>query len=215
MKTTKNDPRYVKDDTVEIVAILDRSGSMSTIIDDSIGGFNTFLKQQQSLEGKAKLSLVLFDDKLEYPVTDTDIQSVRPLTKETYVPRGMTALNDAIGTTLQKLLERNPARAVIVILTDGFENASKTFTQHTVTALIKECEAKEWPVVYLAANQDAFKVAGSYGILASNTMNFAANAEGTRSAYKGLMATATNYRAGDSTNLLDTSRINDQGSGNT
>lgn len=188
---------YVKSATpVEIVAILDRSGSMSAIWHDAIGGFNTFLKKQQEEPGEALMTMVLFDDHYEVPVKATPLKDVLPLTDQTYVPRGMTALNDAIGRSLSELFSRNPERAIVVVLTDGQENASREYTSDKVKDLIKQAQDKNYQVVYLAANQDAFAVGGSLGVARSATKNFVATGAGVRTAYSTASLSTSNYRAG-------------------
>jgi uncharacterized protein with von Willebrand factor type A (vWA) domain len=189
----------LKDETpVEIVAILDRSGSMHTIHSDSIGGFNAFLEEQKKIDSPAKISVVLFDNLYDVIYDDVDIQEAKPLTKATYQLGGTTAMNDAIGKTLNKLFQKNPERAVICILTDGQENASKEFTTAQTKQLIEKAQGKGWRVVFLAANQDAFATATSYGINTAYTANFAADSKGTRAAYSGLLSTATSsYRNED------------------
>lgn len=186
---------HIKEDqSVEIFVIADRSGSMESIRDDAIGGFNSFLEEQQKLDGKANLTLVLFDDKYEVPVKSVDIQKVKPLTRETFVPRGMTAMNDAIGKAVAELSEIAPEKAVVCIITDGAENSSKEFTSHQVKDKIKEVEAKGWQVVFLAANIDAFSAGGSLGINSATTFDFAANAQGVHDAYATMSASTRAYR---------------------
>lgn len=184
-----------KQEPVEIVAILDRSGSMSSIKDDAIGGFNTFLEAQKKDPSPANISVVLFDDKYELLYDDVPLSMAKPLTDKTYVPRGMTALNDAIGRTLTRLFEDNPKRAILCILTDGFENSSQEFTSPQVKELITRAQNRDWQVVYLAANQDAFAVGNQqYGISLNTISNFDATAAGTKAAYRGLVASVSNYR---------------------
>lgn len=183
---------------VEIVAILDRSGSMCSILTDAIGGFNQFLAEQKALPGEALLTMVLFDDKYEVPVAAYPVTHVNPLTPATFSPRGMTALYDAVGRALTELEHRNPERAVVVILTDGHENASREYTQPTVKAKITAAEARGWSVLYLAANQDAFAVGGAIGVKAGNTANFANTGAGVRSAYATATTATASYRAGGS-----------------
>lgn len=184
----------VQSDVVEIMVIADRSGSMERLRDDAIGGFNTFLAEQKALDGKANLTLVLFDDKYEVPVDRQDIQTVQPLTRETFVPRGMTAMNDAIGKALATLETYNPKKAIICINTDGAENASREYTSQQVKEKIKAAEAKGYQVVFLAANIDAFAAGGGLGIQAKNTVAFAANAAGVQDAYRSMSLAASSYR---------------------
>lgn len=179
---------------VEIVVIADRSGSMGTIRDDAIGGFNQFLKEQQELEGDANLTLVLFNDEYDIAVKSTPIDKVQPLTESTYVPARTTALNDAIGKTVSLLRKANPERVIVCILTDGMENSSKEYSTQQVKELIEEVEGKDWQVVYLAANQDAFSEGMARGI--SHSINYAATTKGIRTAYSDVSDVTTAYRTG-------------------
>lgn len=170
-------------EAVEIIVIADRSGSMESIRSDAIGGFNGFLEEQQALKGKANLTLVLFDDKYEVAVDRVPVKKVPKLTAQTFVPRGTTAMNDAIGKALATLEELNPTKAVICIITDGMENASREFTREQVKAKIQEAEAKGYQVQFLAANMDAYQASASYGIsidttIAFNGVNGAVGAQG-------------------------------------
>ena len=182
-------------EAVEIVMIVDRSGSMSSIANDAIGGYNTFLKEQKAVDGKANLTLVLFDDQIETPIDSMDIQSVPELNSKTYVPRGSTAMNDAIGSSLAKLEEKNPSKAIICILTDGEENASREYSLGMIKERIKKAEDRGWQIQYLAANQDAFSVGTSIGISGNNTKGFAANSAGVLDAYACLSSTTRSYRS--------------------
>lgn len=183
-----------KKEAVEIYVIADRSGSMASIRDDAIGGFNTFLAEQKAEKGASNLTLVLFDDKYEVPVDQVDIQKVEPLTTQTFVPRGMTAMNDAIGKALATLEEKAPKRAIVCILTDGEENCSREYTAAQVKEKVKAAEARGWQVVFLAANIDAFQAGGSYGISRKNTAGFQANAAGVGGAFMSMSAATRLYR---------------------
>lgn len=180
------------DSTTHIVAIIDRSGSMAHLVNDSIGGFNSFLREQRKLPGKAKISTVLFNGSIEFLCDDVDINEAPELSSLNYKTTGGTAMNDAIGQSLTKLLAKSPSRAIVCILTDGEENASKEYTASGVKALIEQARAKDYAVVFLAANQDAFQAGSKLGIM--NNHNYKATSIGTRSAYATLSATATNYR---------------------
>lgn len=181
---------------VEIVAIIDRSGSMREIQADAIGGFNAFLEKQKQLPGEAVLTLALFDHEYLTPVTAAPLQTVEPLTDQTFVPRGTTALYDAIGRTLTDLLARSPQRAIVVILTDGAENASREFNRAQAKDLINRAQDKGYQVLYLAANQDAFQTGAQIGVLQSATMNFDYTGAGVRSVMRTATASAADYRAG-------------------
>lgn len=182
-------------DTVEIVAIVDQSGSMNMVRDDAIGGFNAFLQDQQGLGGEARLTLVLFDDRYLVPIKDADIKHVKPLDRSTYVPLGWTAMNDAIGRALTELEIRNPERAIITILTDGAENASTEYSAAQVREKIKAAEARGWQVSFLAANIDAFTAGDTLGISKGTTRSFVANAAGMHDAFASMSFMATSYRS--------------------
>lgn len=182
-------------DVVEIVAIVDQSGSMSRVRDDAIGGFNRFLADQKAQGGNARLTLVLFDDRYLVPIKSTLIQDVQPLDSATYVPLGWTAMNDAIGRALTELEAKNPQKAIITILTDGDENASKEYTSVQIKEKIKAAEVRGWEVIFLAANIDAFKAGGALGISGANTMEFIANSQGLHDAFASMSARASSYRS--------------------
>ena len=180
---------------VHIVAVLDRSGSMGTIVDASVSGFNEFLDVQKKLPGEAKISVVLFDDKYQVWQDDVDVKECPPITAAIYAPNGMTALHDAIGKSLTALFKENPERAIVCILTDGYENASKEFNAGTTKSLIEKARKRGWEVVYLAANQDAFSVGTQMGVSGSMTRSFVADAQGTQTAFTSTSALVSNYRS--------------------
>jgi len=186
-----------------ILTIIDRSGSMSSIKNDAIGGFNTFLEGQQSVDEEAQMKIVLFDDEYEI-LCDDDIQNIKTLTTETYIPRGLTALYDAIGKTINDELDylasikkkKRFEKYIVVILTDGGENASKEITKEVVNKLISEQEKDfGWEFVFIAANQDAFASAGALGITGNAIFNFTADSVGTSNAYSAMSDTVMSYRS--------------------
>lgn len=149
------------------IFLLDRSGSMASILDDTIGGYNSFVKSQVADGGK--MSLYLFDHEVNEVYKDVPIDKVEPLTAETFVPRGSTALLDAIGYILKK----ETKKSVMIILTDGEENSSKNFT-HAHIKDLTEMRAKDgWDFVYLGANQDAFAAGEKIGITTTCTFDTA------------------------------------------
>lgn len=185
---------------VEIVAIIDRSGSMGVIRTDAIGGFNTFIEEQKALDGEARVTIALFDDRYDLLQNGVDLKETVLLNNTNYVPRGSTALLDAIGKTVNTLKERRlngeVDGAIITILTDGHENCSKEYTTDQIKTLIQECEKEYgWTFVYLAANQDAFAVGATFGISAQNAVNFDANGAGLLGATRSMGDYASNYRA--------------------
>lgn len=185
----------------EIIVITDRSGSMATIVNDVIGGYNTFLKDQKAQPGEAKLTYTQFDDKYEVVFAGKPLQDAPELTSLTFVPRGSTALFDAIGRTLneqgQRIASEKWAELVVVcVITDGGENASREYTREKVKEMTKHAEANGWKFVFLAANQDAFAAAQSFGSSGQYAGNFVANAAGTQAAYAATGATLRSLRAG-------------------
>lgn len=189
----------------EIICIVDRSGSMSSITDDAIGGFNEFLKGQKKESGEANFTLVLFDNEYLTPYVNTPINEVKELTRSTFVPRGTTALYDAVGRSIISAKERiktlkesdKPEQVIIAILTDGGENASSEFTQDSVKKLIKESQDdSDWGFIFLAANQDATLSASNIGIGGQYTMNFAGTARGVTKAFDAMNQTVYAYRSG-------------------
>lgn len=148
--------------------LLDCSGSMESCWDDTIGGFNSFLADQKASGGT--LTLIQFDHEYQVTCERTKIDDVKPLTRETYKPRGSTALLDAIGRLIKEWNgSSNPS---VVILTDGLENASRIFTKAHIKDLIEQKTKDGWTFAYLGANQDAFAEAGSIGISPQCTMNY-------------------------------------------
>lgn len=178
-------------DLTEIAFVLDRSGSMNPIAADAIGGFNTFLASQQALPGEARLTLVLFDHEYLVVHDNVAIRQVPPLDAKTFVPRGMTALLDAVGRTIDDVgvrlaatpEEQRPAKVIVAILTDGQENASRDYTFAKVAGMIKHQQEKySWEFLFLAANQDAIAAAGALSIGAKDAIAFQATGQGIRNA---------------------------------
>lgn len=171
----------------EIAFVLDRSDSMQSCGEAAIACFNSFLQGQQELEGLAKLTLVLFDDEYLVPIDGLPVAEILPLTNENYVPRGSTALLDAIGHTIDDLgarlaampEENRPGRVVVAILTDGEENSSQTYTWRQIAGVIKEqTEQYRWTFLFLGANQDAIATAAQMNIAAANAASCVADAAG-------------------------------------
>lgn len=199
----------MKENLTDISIVLDRSGSMESVRTDTIGGFNTFLKKQKEFPGEANLTLAQFDDQYEIVHNGKNIKDVPELTAETFVPRGWTALLDAIGRTINATGERlsvlpegeRPSKVIFVIMTDGLENRSVEFTREKISEMIKhQTKTYQWDFVYLGANQDAIKVGTSFGMGKWNTMSYAANKIGTKLAFDSVNEKMCAYRSGD-TNL--------------
>lgn len=177
-----------------IAIVLDRSGSMESIRDDVVGGFNAFLASQQAVEGQATLTLVQFDsqDPHEVLFDHAPIKAVRPLGRQDFVPRGCTPLLDAVGRTLlatelwlaQQPVDTRPEQIVFVIITDGQENASREFNLARVRGLIQAKEALGWQVVFLSADLGAFHEAGELGIAESKRALFSKDAYSNRQMFE-------------------------------
>jgi len=177
--------------TTHIICILDRSGSMSMQAPEVITNFNNFLKEQKSVEGKAKLSLVLFDDHYEIVHDKVNIKDVPKLTSDVYYTRGMTAMNDAIGRTLSRLEDKK--NAIVMIHTDGYENASKEWTYDTVKQKVKQLK-KKWEFIFVGGDIDAKQVGNNLGIM--NTMQVTNDSIGNAHSYAMFANTTTAYRSG-------------------
>jgi len=186
-----------------IVCILDRSGSMSSVIGDAIGGFNEFLKKQKKLDEDATMTVALFDDRYELLYNNVDLQKVKKLTRDEWSPRGMTALNDAIGKTINdvsseiKKLKKSkrPDKILVAIVTDGYENASREFSGNDIKNLIKKKEKDDWQFVYLAADQDAFDVGTSLGMTGGNTFTYTNTSAGNAAMFNTLSSATKLYRS--------------------
>lgn len=192
MKKTKKKSRV---EATEIVVVLDRSGSMGTIKEDAIGGFNHFLKEQQKLPGKAHMTLVQFDHEYETVHEHIPLQQVPELTRATYQPRGTTALLDAIGKTIVKADNLSAKQVSFVIQTDGMENASKEYNRSQIFDLIKDRTAKGWQFIFLAANQDAIQAGGQIGISQGQSLTFAHTGQGVSTAYSLSSSSVASYRS--------------------
>ncbi len=180
-----------KEPVVDIICILDRSGSMMGLQDEVINSFNEFIQDQRKEAGKARVTLVLFDDKYEVVYEGMKLKKVPELTSETYFARGMTSLYDAIGKTLTNVDVKD---AMVLIQTDGHENSSQEFNQSRIKSLIKEKEDLGWDFIFLGANIDAASVGSSFGLHASKTSQFDASDAGIKTAYATMNATASVYR---------------------
>ena len=191
-KIVKDIPaQVVGDKAVQIVCILDRSGSMSNLAPEVIGSFNEFVKDQQKLQGEAELTLVLFDDKYEIVYSNLSIQNVPELTKEIYYARGMTALYDAVGRTISNFEGKD---VMVLIQTDGYENGSHEYNQYQLKELIKAKEAEGWDFIFLGANIDV-KVEGDKMGLMSKSMAYTNDVAGMRSAFTAMSNVTADYRA--------------------
>jgi hypothetical protein len=194
----------------DITLILDESGSMSQSRDRIIEGVNSYIGEQQTLPGDALFSLVTFNDTVTTRFSARNLKDVKPLTLADYVPNGMTALLDALGRVIQTTGARlssfpaseRPSKVIILVQTDGQENASREYSKSGVYNLLKhQQDVYNWTFIFLGANIDSFAEAGEVGIRAYNTANYAMTEQGLKAAYS-TMSVATNIaRTGRSSKL--------------
>ncbi len=185
----------------DITIVLDRSQSMHVVTEQTIVGFNKFLADQKAVPGDAKLTLYLFDHEILTPLNGRDLKDVPELDNKTYVPRGNTALLDAIGRGINetgKRLSAQPAdKVVFVIITDGQENCSLEFRRSQVNEMIKHQQEKySWEFVFLGANQDAIRAGDSLGVKVGNSMSYAHNSAGATSMYASVSKNLRSMRVG-------------------
>lgn len=186
-----------KPNYTHIEMLIDRSGSMDTVRTDVIGGFNNFLDTQKRVPGEATISLSQFDENYGEPVPVVIYEMMRlqdapHLSMDTYVPRGMTPLLDATGRTVIRLGEKlaampeseRPSKVIVMIQTDGLENASKEFSYERVSQLIRhQREAYAWEFVFLGAGLEAAKQGVQMGVPIANVASYNSTSKGTRGAY--------------------------------
>jgi len=195
--------------TTEVVCIIDRSTSIRSyrLVEKTIEGFNSFLNEQKEEEGEANLTMCLFDggneDSYEIRYDGVNINDIPELNNDTYSPRGMTAMYDAIGVTIDKVKTRinnmdesdRPAKVVFLIMTDGEENSSKEYDRTQVANLIQECEDElDWAFVFIGANIDTMKEGGSMNVKMGNTMSYASNEDSLGDTYAKMSSTVSSVR---------------------
>ncbi len=182
----------MKKGLTELVMIIDRSGSMSGLEADTIGGFNSMIEKQKKEEGEAYVSVVLFDDRSQVLYDRVDIQKVEPMNDKQYYVRGCTALLDAVGSAIHHIgnvhkyarEEDVPEKTIMIITTDGMENASRLYTYDKVKRMIeRQKERYHWEFMFLGANIDAVKEAGRFGISASRAVRYEHDSVGTKLNY--------------------------------
>lgn len=188
----------------ELVFILDRSGSMSGLVGDTVGGFNSMIEKQKKEEGECLVSTVLFNHETKLLHDRVALEKIEPLTREDYFPAGCTALIDALGGAIHHIgnvhkyarEEDRPAHTLFVITTDGLENASKEYTAEQVRKMVERQKEKYgWEFLFLGANIDAVATASRYGIDEDRSVTFTNDAAGTAVNYEAVSEVCCCVRA--------------------
>ncbi len=204
----------MRKDLTEVVFILDRSGSMSGLEADTIGGFNSMIEKQKKEEGDALISTILFDDKTEILYDRVPVNKIEPMNDSQYYVRGCTALLDAIGGAIHHIskLHKNekeenvPEKTLFIITTDGMENSSRTYDYKKIKKMVEKAKSKHgWEFLFLGANIDAIDVAGRFGIGADRALNYECDEEGTALNFSVLSDTITAVRK--SKNRMEASMV--------
>ncbi|MDD4772708.1 MAG: VWA domain-containing protein [Eubacteriales bacterium] len=193
----------MKKGLTELVFILDKSGSMSGLEGDTIGGYNAMLAKQQAIDGECRITTVLFDNNYELLHDRIDIRAVSAITEKEYQVGGSTALLDAIGRTINKIgnAQKHTAgdyraeKVMFVIITDGEENSSREYTADKIKAQIERQKAQYgWEFIFLGANIDAVETAGRFGITPDRAVDYLADSEGTELNFKLMASAAAKFR---------------------
>ena len=188
---------------IELVMILDKSGSMHGLEADTIGGFNAMIEKEKKLGIDVRVTTVLFNDKMDRLYEHREIRSVRPLTERTYETGGTTALLDAVGDTILHMeqsgaADRQGTKVIVVIITDGMENASTEFTKAKVKELISDKQEKAgWDFIYLGANIDAAEEADAIGVRKANAVTYKNTSSGVRANYDAVGVYVAERASGD------------------
>ena len=193
----------MKNNTTELVFILDRSGSMSGLEGDTIGGFNSMIEKQRKQDGECYVSTILFDNVSEVLHDRVKLSDIPKMTDRDYTVRGCTALIDAIGGAIHHIgnvhkyarAEDVPEHTMFVIMTDGLENASRRYSSDKVKRMIEhEKEKYGWEFLFIGANIDSVETARNFGIGADRSVNYHADHQGTAVAFDTVCETVCNFR---------------------
>lgn len=176
---------------MDIVFLLDRSGSMRGLESDTIGGYNSYLESQK--DSNAKVTTVLFDDNYELLTNRTNIEDIKEITSTEYYVRGCTALLDAIGKSIELMDKAKSKKCIFVITTDGYENASKEYNKSQIKELIEG--HKDWEFIYVGADIDSYAEASALGISEKNIANYNKDEKGVRNLFKSVGKASIMYEA--------------------
>lgn len=194
----------MKTNLTELVFILDRSGSMSGLESDTIGGFNSLIEKQKSEDGECFVTTVLFDHENEIVHDRIALSEISKMTEKEYYTRGTTALLDAMGTTIKHIekiqkyarKEDRPEKTLFIITTDGYENASRKFSLKEVKKLVEQKKEIGWEFLFLGANIDAVETARDFGIAEDRAVTYLSDDIGTKTIFQNLSSAVSFSRAG-------------------
>lgn len=193
----------MKKGLTELIFILDKSGSMAGLENDTIGGYNSMLEKQKAVEGECRITTVLFDNNYELLHDRIDVKAVSPITEKEYSVGGTTALLDAIGSTIHKIgsAQKHTAddyraeKVMFVIITDGEENSSREYSAEGIKQMIERQKTRYgWEFIFLGANIDAVAAAGRFGIAADRAQNFHADSEGVEMNFRVMSEAVATFR---------------------
>lgn len=202
----------MKENFTSINVIIDKSGSMSSLTHDTIGSFNSFLKEQKAVPGEAAFTLCTFHTQYDLVHDFIKLNDVPDLDTETYCPGGGTALLDAMGATINSVgaklaampEEERPSKVIFLVITDGEENSSKEFTKEQIKNMVEhQTNVYKWQFVFMGANVDAFGEGTSLGFSGSNSVSYDATRGGTKSLYKNISDSMTSYRRSKTNGPID------------
>ena len=193
----------MKNNITELVLILDRSVSMTGLESDTIGGFNSMIEKQKKLDEKCYVSTVLFDNESEVLHDRIDLADVPKMTDKEYFPRGCTALLDAVGGAIHHIgnvhkyarEEDVPEKTIFIIITDGYENASRSYTLDQVKEMVSGQQARGWEFLFLGANIDAIAEAARFGISADRAVSYRSRGRSVRLNYDVLSKSVATLRS--------------------
>lgn len=194
-----------KENFSSIVVIIDRSGSMSGLANDTIGSFNIFLKEQKDVPGEAAFTLCTFNEDYSLVHDFIKLGTVPDLDAKSYRPSGGTALLDAMGTTIDSVgaklaampEDERPSKVIVLVVTDGQENSSKVFTKEKIKSMVEhQRDNYKWEFVFMGANVDAFSEGTSLGFSGSNSVGYNATKGGTHQLYNSVSSNLRSYRVG-------------------
>ena len=206
-----------KNNITELVFIIDRSGSMSGLESDTIGGFNSLVKKQKKEDGQCYVSTVLFSDRSKVIHDRVSISDIKEMTEDDYCPNGCTALIDAIGGAIKHISsvhryirpEDVPEHTMFVITTDGLENSSHKYSSKEVKKMVREKEKEGWEFLFIGANIDSVETAQRFGISSDRAVNYHADSKGTEILYESVCAQVSNVRKNKSVSADWSRSIND------